>query len=76
MGEKTKLIEEIERGVDGDYHYVRFAIPLNPEMTVERAVNAVKRIFTKVEEVMMKMIVKFYESRLAAWKGLMRGKRG
>jgi len=75
VGEETKLIKNIKHDVDGDYHFVYFTVPLNPEMTIGQAIDMLKRLFNRIDEEMEKKIAEFYEERLAAWRRYFRAKR-
>lgn len=76
VGDETKLIENVEYKVDRDWHLVCFTVPLNPEVTVEQAIEMIKRLFDRVKEVVEEMMVEFYEERLAAWRERLRARRG
>jgi len=75
VGRATGLIRGVHHDTDEDYHFITFTVPLDPEMTVEQALDLLNQLFRKVDEEMEKRIVEFYEERLAAWRRSIRAKR-
>ena len=75
VGKSTKMIRRVHHHVDKDYHHIAFTVPLNPEMTFEQAMNLISQLFERVEEEMMERVAEFYETRLAAWRRLLRARK-
>jgi len=75
VGKSTKMIRRVHHHVDKDYHHIIFTVPLNPEMTFEQAMNLISQLFEKVEEEMAERIAEFHETRLAAWRRLLRTRK-
>jgi len=75
VGRATGLIRGVHHDIDEDYHFITFTVPLDPEMTVEQALDLLDRLFRRVDEEMERRIAEFYEERLAAWRRLTRSRR-